>query len=186
MREVEVLVELKEDISTALQKLQAFDYKGEKHTLDTYYYDPLRPDLHMTPEGKLFSCCRLRKKDGKSYITYKTDYYDKQKWLYSDEHESEVTDLEALKKIFDKLGLQKLVTVENTKHTYITPDYEIVIEEVKDLGLFLEVEALHDQPMIPVAQIKQKIYDFIEALGLSISPELNSGKPELLLKKKKI
>lgn len=181
MREIEVLVELKTDVNQAHEILEKFDYKGNKQTIDTYYADSLRKNLQLNENNKLMECCRLREKGGKFYVTYKSDNYNGDVWLYSDEYETEVKDIIAMEKIFESLGLQKLVVVNNIKHVFETPDFEIVLEEVENLGCFLESEALNDDENISVESIKSKIYKFIADLGLDIGDELNSGKPELLL-----
>lgn len=182
MREIEVLVELKSDINLAHQILECFEYQGNKRTIDTYYFDEHRQNLQLNKNGKLMECCRLRAKGGKFYVTYKTDNYEGETWIYSDEFETEVADLEAMKKIFACLGLKELVVVDNTKHIFKTKEYEIVLEEVEGLGHFIEVEALNDDESLSAEEIKAKIYQFIGGLGLDIGTELNSGKPELLLK----
>lgn len=184
MREIEILVELHTDIHKAKAVLQKFEYKGTKQTKDIYYVDPLRKNLQLNEDNKLMECCRLREKGDKSYITYKIDHYDNGIWIFSDEYETEVKDIKVMEKIFQCLGLKRLVVVDNVKHLYETPDYEIALEEVTDLGCFLEVEALHDDESLSAEEIKSKIYDFIENLGLVVGAELNSGKPELLLQKK--
>lgn len=184
MREIEILVELKETLPQVLDKLSGLPARGVKRTIDTYFFDPLRNNLKADEHGKLMECCRLREKSGKCFVTYKKDHYNGNIWSYSDEYETEIADMKALEKVFDCLGLQKLVTVDNLKHTFETTDYEIVVEEVKDLGCFLEVEALHDNEATPVQDIKEKIWAFIRDLGLQTGAELNSGKPELLLNKK--
>lgn len=184
MREIEILVELKDSVEKAKSALQSFEYVGAKHTVDTYYFDPKRKNLKLNENGKLMECCRLREKDQRYFVTYKMDNYNGDEWIYSDEYESEVKDIEALKKIFECLGLEKLVVVDNTKHIFKTPQYEVVVEEVKELGNFLEVEALVDDQAIAAEVIKKQIYEFIISLGLKIGAELNSGKPELLMVKK--
>ncbi len=184
MREIEVLAELYDDIMTAMKKLKNCEYKGDKRTIDTYYFDSKRKNLQMNAKNKLLECCRIREKDSKYFVTYKIDKYDGGKWLYSDEYETEVKDLHAMEMIFDCLGLEVLVVVDNIKHTFETDDYEIVVEEVKGLGNFIEVEAKNDDDRFSVNEVKAKIYQFIDNLGLNIGEELNSGKPELLLCKK--
>lgn len=183
MREIEVLVELFDDIAMAKTKLAAFEYEGAKQVVDTYYVDPKRKNLKLNAQNKLMECCRIREKNGKFFAAYKVDNYKGDVWQYSDEYETEVKDLHAMEMIFDCLGLEVLVIIDNTKHTYVTPDYEIVIEEVNGLGNFLEVEALHDDDRFSVDEVKAKIYKFIDDLGLNIGEELNSGKPELFLLK---
>lgn len=183
MREIEVLVELKDNLNTAMEKMKAFEYCGDKQTIDTYYIDPKRKNLKLNAKQKLMECCRIRHKNEKSYVTYKIDKYKEEKWLYSEEYETEVKDLHAMEMIFDCLGLEVLVVVDNIKHTFETPDYEIVLEEVKGVGNFIEVEAKNDDERFSVEEIKAKIYNFIDSLGLDVGEELNSGKPELLLVK---
>jgi predicted adenylyl cyclase CyaB len=180
MKEIEVLYSLENDITDVMTKLEQFEHKGAKKTLDIYFVDEKRDDLKPS-NGKIYKCFRLRDKNGSAFITYKNDHYDGETWLYSDEHETKVKSFEQAYKIIECLGLKELVKIDNTKHTFVTPNYEIVIEEVKDLGCFLEVELLISDDVTDVAAEKQKIRDFVTELGLNPGEELNSGKPELML-----
>ena len=81
------------------------------------------------------------------------------------------------------LGLKELVKIDNTKYTYLTNGYEIVLEDVKNLGLFLEVEKLAQVSDDEIVNTKQEMRDFIKKLGIEIGDELNMGKPELMLRK---
>lgn len=92
-------------------------------------------------------------------------------------------DIDILKRIFEKLGLQELVIINNKRHTFETPEYEIIVEDVEKLGVFLEVEYIGDSETVSVDEIKKRIMQFIKDLNLKVGSELNSGKPELLLKK---
>ncbi len=185
MKEIEILVEVLDTKESALEKLSAFESKGKKETLDVYFFDPLRADLKPTPEGRLSRSFRIREKDGKASIAYKLDNFDeKGMWTYSDEFESTVADFNTGMQIISHLGLEELVRIDNHKHTFVTPKYEIVLEEVKNLGLFMEVELLHQVEDSEVMNAKKEIQDFIDSLGLKVGPELNAGKPELMLRKK--
>lgn len=186
MREIEILSELYTDIDAARSVLSMFHCKGSKHTIDTYFYDKLRNNLQPTMSGKLLECCRLRERDGQFFVTYKVDHYSDKIWSYSDEYETEVQDITAMENIFKHLGLEKLVVIDNVKHTYESSEYEIVLEQVKDLGNFIEVEFKKDDGTLPVDVVKQNILKFISSLGLQVGDELNAGKPELLLNKKDI
>lgn len=92
-------------------------------------------------------------------------------------------DIDILKRILGKLGLQELVIVNNKKHTFETTEYEIVVEDVEGLGVFLEVEYIGNSEKTSVDEIKKRIIQFIKDLNHKVGDELNSGKPELLLKK---
>ena len=185
MKEIEILVEVYSPIEDVIKVLDKFSYEGVKETTDVYYYDPLRSNLKPNSKGEIDECLRLRTKENKNYITYKVDNFDNGKWLYSDEYETEVLDINMVKKILDRLGFKELLTIHNSKRTYVTDKYEIVLETVKDLGCFLEVEYCTDLD-VSVSLIKNEIQEFINGLGIKVSEELNMGKPEMMIKKFKI
>ena len=128
---------------------------------------------------------RLRQKNNEYSITYKDDVFDNGKWLYSNEYESVVESLDMIKEIFNRLGLIKFIEINNEKETYICDDYEIVLENVKDLGIFIEVEYCTNDD-VDVKEIKKNIQSFIDKLGIKVSPELTMGKPEMYMKKHNI
>ena len=185
MKEIEVLVEVYDDIEKVKSKLNKFNYIGLKKTIDEYYYDPKRELLKPDKNNQLSHCLRLRRKNNDYSITYKDDIFDNGKWLYSNEFETKVESIDMIREIFSKLGLIKFIEIDNEKETYTFEDYEIVIENVKDLGLFMEVEYCTNKD-VDVQQIKDKIQAFIDNLEINVSEELNMGKPEMYMKKHNI
>ena len=185
MKEIEVLVEVYDSIDKVKDIFNKFDYKGNKVTIDEYYYDPMRDTLKPDKDNQLLLCLRLRQKNNEYSITYKDDVFDNGKWLYSNEYETKVESIEMIKEIFNRLGLIKFIEINNLKETYVYNDYEIVIENVKDLGLFLEVEYCTNDD-VDVKEIKKEIQSFIDNLGINVSSELNMGKPEMYMKKHNI
>lgn len=185
MKEIEILVEVYSPIEDVIKILNKFTYEGIKETIDVYYYDPTRKNLKPNSKGEIDECLRVRTKDNKNYITYKVDNFDNGKWLYSDEYETEVGNIYMVTEILKKLGLKELLTIHNSKRTYVTDKYEIVLETVKDLGYFLVVEYCTNED-VSVSSVKEEIQKFIDGLGIKISSELNMGKPEMMIKKFKI
>lgn len=185
MKEIEVLVEVYDSIENVKKKLEKFDYKGLKNTIDEYYYDPKRDTLKPDKDNQLSHCLRVRTKNNEYFITYKDDVFDNGKWLYSNEYETKIESITMIKEIFNKLGLIKFIEIDNKKETYIYKDYEIVIEDVKDLGIFMEVEYCTNEE-VDVKNIKKEIQKFINELGLNVSEELNMGKPEMYMNKHNI
>jgi len=185
MKEVEILFSLKDNKKTVLKKLEQFNFVGIKKTLDIYFHDPKKPELSPDKNNRLNSCLRLRKKDNKFYLTYKTDHFDDDIWSHSDEYEVKISDFETGMEILENLGFKILTQIDNEKHTFLTDKYEIVFEDVKNLGLFLEVERLSISENENIAEAKQEIRDFVKYLSIKIKKELNAGKPELMLKKQK-
>lgn len=182
MEEVEILVKLNETKKKALSKLKKYKEAGIKKVLDVYFFDPKRGNLKQTSSGTLKECFRLRKKGDKNFITYKIDYFNGKIWSHSDEHETEISSFETAEKIISHLGLKELIRIDNEKRIFETKDFEIVLEDVKNLGLFLEVENKNLKGSIK--SIKYKILNFIKSLDLRFE-EMTQGKPELMLRKRK-
>ena len=140
MKEIEILVQLYDNIEKCKNSLNSkYVYEGTNMTIDEYYYDPLRNNLKPNKYNQIDECLRLRHKEDSCYITYEVDKFEGKKWLYSDEYETKVEDITQLHKIFDLLGLKQLLIIKNKKSNYKSDKYEITIEEVEDLGNFMEV-----------------------------------------------
>jgi predicted adenylyl cyclase CyaB len=186
MKEVEILVKVLEDKEKALAILNKFTPKGAKEVLDIYYYDPLRKELQITNGKSPIQWFRIRKKGEKSYITFKEDVFNKKNiWIHSEELETEIKDFKITEQIIKNLGFKELVTIKNKKHIFETKDYEIILEEAENLGLFLEVERLNVKNDENPEEIKKEIQEFIKNLRIKTEPESNLGKPEMMLKKLK-
>ncbi len=183
MEEIEILVEVYDDFQIAFGKISsiaAFEKNSKVH--DVYYFNSNDKLLSPDSDNKIYNSLRVRKKDSQSSIAFKKDYYQNDTWQYSDEYETKVDDFTIANNIFKELGYKVLIEIINDKHTFYHNDFEIVLEEVLNLGLFLEVEYVGKETE-NVESIKEKIRDFIKRLNVSVSDELNSGKPELMLKK---
>ena len=186
MKEIEILVEVYNEKQEVLKKLNKFNYIGTKETLDIYYYDPKRSNLKPDVNNQINECLRLRTSNNKYSITYKVDKFDDNgKWLYSDEYETNVEDINMLMCILDNMGFKELLRIHNIKEEYMFDEYNIVFEDVKDLGYFLEVEYCTNEE-IDVKSKKIEIDKFIKTLNLNVSEELNMGKPEMIIRKNNI
>ena len=185
-REVEILVEVLDKKEEAIAKLQDFKFLGDKKTLDIYFFDPKRDDLKPDASGQLKNCLRVRRKNNQSSIVYKVDHFDDSGvWLYSDEYETDIEETGKMIEILDKLGFEELVRIENTKSTFVTDKYEIVLEDVVNLGIFMEVERHEVGDDEDIIQVKTEIWTWLKKLGINVSLELIMGKPELMLRKNK-
>lgn len=182
MIELEILVEIYSTYEQVLGALKHLDFVQESLTEDIYYVDPIRDTL-QPKNFRLSASFRLRKKGNKAFMTYKDDYFQGDTWLYSDEQETEIGDFTVGQEILKRLGFQKMVVLKNLKRIYRYNSYEIVLEKVENLGIFLEVELkrkISEEDVIPE---KEKIQVFIDSLKVNCSSELNCGKPELYLRR---
>lgn len=181
MREIEVLVKVLEPENSALKKLSKYGKPKIAKIVDRYYYDERIKGMYKHDMTEML---RVRTKNDKSYITYKKDIFLGKKWQYSDEYETEVKDPKIIEEIFKFILLKPLVTVNNTRHIYYYSDYEICLEVVKGLGLFLEIECLKPGRKTP-QNVRAEIFKLIEKTEIKVSKELQIGKAEMMYKKKR-
>lgn len=183
MKEMEVLVTFDNTKDEVMNILSQFDFKGEKEIFDTYYVDPLRENLKPENDLRLNETFRVRRNKDACFVTYKKQHFEGKLWVYSDEYETEVNDYKIMEQIVSMLGLEVLITVHNKRTIYKYMDYEIVFEEVENLGYFLEVEKLSTDKK-DAMKVKEEIRNFIRSLKLKNVKELNIGKNQYLLSKK--
>ena len=179
MKEIEVEVTFDNSKEEVIKKLSKFDYIGEKEICDIYYYDPLRDNLKPESDLRLNETFRLRKTNNSFYITYKKQHFDGKLWVYSDAYETKVEKYDIVKSIITLLGLEPLIIVHNKRKIYKYEDYEIELEEVDGLGIFIEVERLSNDS--DEMKVKEEIREFIRSLKLKNVKELNIGKNQYLL-----
>ena len=186
MIELEILVEILDTYEKANLILSQFEYIKDDVIVDKYFYDPLRENLKPDLNGKTLECLRIRSSHNSNKLTYKQDVYENDMWQYSNEQELSIENPLIMHQIFNNLGLKELLEINNHKKYYKYCNYEIVLEKVKDLGIFLEVEYKDflDKSLVP--QKRLEIKEFISGLGLYVTSELNAGKPELFIKKHKL
>lgn len=186
-KEVEILFSIPSGIQKEqiLKKLESLEFEGVSEMVDVYFHNPESKKFSPDKGGKVLECSRVRSKGGKAFLTYKKDYFDDHDlWQYSDEYEIEVSDFAKASQIIENHGFEELVKVENKKYIFCNEKYEVVFEDVTDLGYFLEVEVRGDVEVEDVPKEKDCIRDFVKKLDIEVAKELNSGKPELLIKKK--
>ena len=183
MKEVEIFVKVLDDKEKAMTILEKFKFIGSKKIFDTYYYDPSRDNLQVKNSCYPREWFRLRKRDDKCFMTYKKDIFDNDLWIYSEEDEIEVSNFEVSKNIIKNLGFEELITINNLRHIYETELYEISLEEVEGLGLYMEVERLKVDDNEDIFEVKKEIQDFLDDLKINLSEEMTEGKPEMTLKK---
>ena len=177
---------IKKAINSAVEEvikvLSKYEYVGEKEIIDVYYYDPLRKNLQPESDLRLNETFRIRKTKKGNYLTYKKQHFKGKLWVYSDEYETKVEDYNTIKKIIKMLGLKELIKVHNRRNIYKYKDFEIELEDIEGLGIFIEVEKM--STLDNEIEIKEEIRDFIRGLKLKNVKELNIGKNQYLISKK--
>ena len=183
MKEIEVEVAFDNSKEEVINILSRFNFKGDKEICDTYYFDPLRTNLQPESDLRLNETFRVRKNDKGCFLTYKKQHFEGKLWVYSDEYETKIGDPNVLEKIIEMIGLEVLIRVHNKRKVYSYKDFEIELEDVENLGVFIEVEKLSNSSNDEMT-IKKEIREFIKSLNLKNAKELNIGKNQYLLSQK--
>jgi len=104
---------------------------GETSQIDTYFVHPVKEELKGCP-----TYLRIRTSGGKTSLAmhYKLEEY---KW---EELETVVQDGDIVREIYKNLGFEVDVEVEKKRETWKIPEGEIVIDTIKGLGAFMEIE----------------------------------------------
>ncbi|MBR9703168.1 class IV adenylate cyclase [Candidatus Woesearchaeota archaeon] len=107
--------------------------KGEKRQVDEYYNHPSR-DTRKTKEY-----IRVRYTPGKEgcVLAYHINLSDG----VNKEYEVKIDDLETLKQILDGFGFPLLGTIDKNREVFKLGELTITVDDVKNIGTFVEVEA---------------------------------------------
>lgn len=146
---------------------------------DTYFTPAHRDFLNVKFP---FEWLRLRESDKGASLNYKHFYPENaEKTDYCDEFETKIDNPQAVKKIFDSLNFKKAVIVEKSRTTWLFEDVEIAIDDVKELGSFIELETTthFDDPR----KGKEYLYKFLKKLNADVGEEDIRGYPFRILEK---
>lgn len=159
--EIQVKVENNKPLLEFLQKNAEF--KAEKHQEDEYFSPTHRDFLEVRPVKEWL---RLRNADSKYSINYKNWHFDDRgKSHYCDEYESKIEDLDKVKKILQVLNFKSLVIVDKVRKIFIYKDYEIVIDSIKSLGDFIEIEYIGQEDRVEPEKITSEMINFLNEIG---------------------
>lgn len=177
---IEVETKLKIDSTVQIEeriKELVGEYKGEKTEIDLYFD---HSNIQILSGG---GALRVRDADGKYRLTYKGAKKDDET-TSRDEIEIGIESASEMIKILDELGFYELCQVKKLRKTYHLEDLVITLDNVADLGEFIEVEgkASNDQEF---EAKKDEIFKLLKKLGLSTVAISQRSYLEMLLDKKR-
>ena len=176
MYEVEVKAHLR-DRKSVIKKLGDLGCKfsEELHQIDHVYF----PQGFVFPPPIGTAILRVREQNNKYFFTLKISQSGRQDSL---EREMEIKDGRMMIEIIKLLKYQEAPTVNKIRTKTQYKDMEIVLDSVKDLGEFIEVEKIvtHENPE-DRKKIQQEIANFIETLGVAKEDHIVGGKYDIML-----
>lgn len=170
MKEVELRARTDADITKRLSDLGA-QLTNESREIDKYY------KFEDDPERKIV--IRIRKKEGDTLLTFKGS--NKEEDTSWQEWEQKVEDGEGLSKLLVSNGVVNFVTIDKNRKKYNLEDFEINVDQIKDLGTFIEAE-LKVQDTENTEKAKSRIKNLFAQL--EVKDIINEGYVRLMLKEK--
>lgn len=137
MKEIEILFKIEEEKAQELrQRLKGFFVK-QLREVDTYFYPPHK-DFLVSENGR--ENLRVRDAGTKKELTYKRVMYEYGKYSHSIEKNIIIPDAEKMIEILKILGFKTHLTVDKKREIFENDEFRITIDNVKSLGIFVEVE----------------------------------------------
>lgn len=180
--EIEIRIHLDEDefkrIKKELDKISKFIKSS--HQIDEYFTPAHRNFLALKFPSEWLS---IRNRSGKIILNYKHFHPENSEiTTHCDEFETEIKDEKSLRPILNFLDFKALMSIEKERDYYVYgEEFEIVLDKVKDLGYFIEIESLKD--FGSHEETKQQLFNFAERLKINTSNLDPRGYIEMLLRK---
>lgn len=177
-KEIEIQAKV-EHVASLLDFLQANAvHMGETYQRDEYYTPKHKNYLDIRPVAEWL---RLREENGDASICYKNWHSDENgKGVYCDEYETNMGSMEKARLILEALDCQLLTIVDKKRTVWKWLDWHISIDNVQNLGEFVEVEYSGGTEVEP-SEETIKMIAFLKSHGCG-KVELNyTGYPFLFL-----
>ena len=182
MKEIEIKLPLKNPGKVILVLDRIAQVIGKNIVQKGTYYVPKHRDF--LSETYPFEWLRIRETDKGAVLNYKHFYPENVNVTdYCDEFQTKIEDAKAMKKILASLDFKEIVVVEKTRHKWLYKDVKIAVDEVKELGWFIELEA--ENPVDP-KETKEYLRKVLEELEAEVGEEDLRGYPFMVLNKRKI
>jgi adenylate cyclase, class 2 len=168
--EIELRCKAPPQIHERIAKLNAVKQKEE--TEDDEYFK-----FGLDVDRKLVVRIR-RKNNGETLLTFKGSSKAPQDIAWQ-EWETSAPDPDSLKKLFLSNGLVPVVHIVKKRVTYKLSDFEINVDEIKDLGTFVEVELQSED----VVTAQKRIRELLSKVGITEADIITKGYVPLMIEK---
>lgn len=149
------------------------------------YYVPIHRDF-FAHEPQPIEHLRIRTNPDKTVFEYTRSINMKADgdYDYAEEYETEILNVEEFRKTLQFLDFKKVVTVEKYREYWQCGNIEVALDDVKDLGFFIEAEAKGD--FKDNAEAKKACIDFLASLGFKDveSTQIKHGYPQFFIEGK--
>lgn len=156
-------------------------YVSKKRTVDAYFIPHHKNFLKVEFP---YEWLRLRDEGGSFSINYKHWYpQNSPENTHCDEFETSLGSIKIMDKIFLALDFIKIIEVDKCREKYMIDDIEFSLDDVRDLGYYLEIEYKGNKQNIDLAHRVFEKYSKI--LSNALGARNYRGYPYLLLELKR-
>lgn len=150
--------------------------KSNERQVDTYLKQENDEDRKMI--------VRIRKNYEKdsAILTFKGKSKNEHDIAWQD-YDTPIEDPERLERVLVNNGYVYVCMIDKVRQSFDYKDFEINVDNIRDLGLFVEVEKQGQEN--DVESIKKEILDLLENLGISESDVITQGYVQLVLSKER-
>jgi len=169
---IEIEVKVKADLKAVEKRLlqEGADFVNEERQIDSYYNAPDR-NFAQTDEA-----LRLRSIGKKNMLIYKGPRLDT-----ASKSRKEVTVSVTRKRteeLLSSLGFSKFGQVTKVRRNYRLGDILVSLDEVENLGTFMEIEALAEEKDLEFHE--KRVLELLEQLGVSQDETIRDSYLELI------
>lgn len=185
MEDTEIEIQVKVSKTKQLLKFLNGNAKlvGSFQQVDEYYTPKHRVFTKIRPVKEWL---RLRKSKQGASITYKNWKYNRSgKSWHCDEYETEIKNLNQLKKIFIVLNFKLLCKVNKKRTIWKYKNYEISLDKVRGLGSFVEME-YKGRKKVKVSEAVSEMANFLKEQECGKIQRNNGGYPFMLMFPKEV
>ena len=160
-KEIEVKARVS-DLNNLTKRLKVFGVslsepiiQNDETFVDNNYgdYDKFQPEKNVL---------RIRKSNGKFIFTLKQQQSNE---LDCIERETEITDPAEFREALLLMGYKPIVKINKIRRKAKYKDYEICLDDVKELGTYVEMEKITDDE--DADKVQNELFAFLEELGVS-------------------
>jgi len=178
--EIEIKFALKNPEETLLFLQNNGTFLKESFQKDTYFLPSHKNYLEKKP---ITEWLRIRESDNGHSINYKN--WAVKEWInenYCDEYEIHIDMPEDAKNIFGVLQIKPIVIVNKRRKLFTYKNIEIALDEVDELGRFIEFEAKGE--FISIEEARDYLYKIANEMWTKLEDQDKKWYPYVLLEKK--
>lgn len=183
IKEIEITCKVNEDLSNIRKTLESKGLKYiEEFILNDIYMRNVRTNEFGPQEEKITDTLIIRyvNENDKKVIYKKRNYNNDGIETSTEKSIYEIDNIKDTEKQLNALGYTRFLNMIDKNYMYENNDFIVYIQEVKDLGTFLEIES---KKVDNEEQSIETLTEFAKTLGLKIGLDFNIRKAELLYKK---